>query len=219
MLYFNRLCFTLQKLHKMCRKMTKLMDLNLDCLESIVKHLDFADLLNVASINEYLNTAVNWVYTKKYPQKELIIRGPCFFRRSSFLIAEDFIVVDSLDMILQLLRCFGYLFNRIQFRLNFNFIKYNKRVLNNIHEYCSESLSQFELLYIPNNRLKQLNRKPFNTVKFVHLNLVGCYLGVGTDWFNKFFPKMEQLEIEFVQKSKRKFKTFDDNNWPNFKLK
>lgn len=182
-----------------------LTDLNIDCLEAIVRYLELGDLVNAADSNKQILHASRLVFVRKYRQYKFIFNGKeaNIFRDDEIAILEShedveaciknnrgiygiikksiFITVLDQKFALQTLRNFGDLISRIEFS------KDNQQIHDYVDEYCNETLICIQM----GSRFFQ---KPFTNVKSVKCNLM-CVLEKNI-CLEQTFPNMRELTLE-----------------------
>lgn len=134
--------------------MMKFTDLDFDCLECVLEHLELPDLLNVADTSKRLNKAAGLVFTQKHGNK--IVRFDDFtFVKSQQppKVESTQIKINNIKIGLQLLRTIGYTIRKIHYtqcsimydwkeeierysKINFKLFEY-------INNYCAEYLKGF----------------------------------------------------------------------------
>lgn len=171
-------------------------DLNMDCLERILRYLPLEDLLNVADSNKRLKKAADLVFFLKHGTSTLWIVGMSSCVRK-WGVAKSSILTAILKRILQILRCFGHLICKIYIDIqngNIDNIATSRitfgHILFYIKQYCKiESLTEFSVYKNPIGVLNGFV-KPFPNVHFVGVQsseLENVSL-------NELFPKMRSLK-------------------------
>lgn len=176
--------------------MTNFIDLNLDCIEAILRHLPPEDLLNANDSNTDLRLLVNMVYRHQYAKKtahmDFLIHE--YVRNRPLDNRIDDIRIHDLKTSLQMLRTAG---NLIQL-LNINFENYDLKhcasLFRYMNEYCNEKLSQAHIHNIPESAfIEPIFQKPFLKLKklgFFNTNLHGEMVE-----FNKWYPALRTLSL------------------------
>lgn len=174
----------------------KLTDLNIDCLEAILEHLELKDLLNVADSNKRLCHASKFVYIEKYGS--YIIRF-CRINKSkqklihneSVRMFEDMIDIDYLKCIFQLLRNFGHLISQIYYLMWFVYSVEEEipHIIDYLDYYCRQTL---DYIFISVMKKDQLNsfKNPFTNVKTLEINSIQY---TQKHSLIRLFPKVEKL--------------------------
>lgn len=168
---------------------TKITDLNIDCLEYIFKKLDLIDLLFVADVCKYFKQAASLVYASNYGKMGISMfrfhkHIDCFIKFSL-----GFIMISDLLICLKLLRCFGHLIPK----LSMNWIdKYQEKIDEYVHEYCTGSLKEIGFDSSQNVAIKSFT-KSFPKVEIV--KFMNCILSSHLFDLNMWFPQMRHLEI------------------------
>lgn len=176
----------------------KITELNFDCLESCLEHLDIKDLLNIADASKQLRNVARVVYNRKFKQRT-VFYGPLKCKQlEKCRSTENALQISSLKWNLQFLRCFGDLVSEIyiksssdhtrMFFESFPFpfgqdcydlfvqstvsIQWEHLIIEYINEYCFESLTK--------------------------LSIRGQGRESGFNKLTNTFSKVEQIEIEEV---------------------
>lgn len=179
----------------------KLTDLSIDCLESILEHLELGDLSNAATSNKRLHQAANSIFGRKHSEKLF------HFHNIKLYVGQQikyrgYVAMNKWKDNLKLIRCFGHLISDIDLLPKRPKSKSLQHVLTYINEYCSDSLIIIKISYAI---LKwQDFRKPFSNVQIV--DLTDCNI-VDKDTLTRLFPKMQDLRYTI----KRNDKSFFDN--------
>lgn len=105
------------------RTSMKITDLNFDCLQSCLRHLNIEELLNVADSNTELKHVARYVFGRMYREESVCIRGILRLRSENYgcqcerfrLFPKDYISIHDLKLCLQFLRCFGDLVSMMGF--------------------------------------------------------------------------------------------------------
>lgn len=164
-------------------EVTKIIDLNYDCLEKIFDRLDFVDFFSLALSNKSLQSAAVSAFNRKCGVKKIYL-DPMRVDRTS--IDEVRIIVFGLRPCLQLVRCFGEKLTGLTL-INGS----NKFLDQYIHQYCSRTLLRISLL----------NRPPFADnfrKRFIKVNVVKISMIELQERFQNFcnwFPCMRHLII------------------------
>lgn len=170
---------------------TKLTDLNFDCLESILEYLELIDLLNVADCNKRLQKAAELVYAYKYGDKTVLFSN----RPTDRLIrvVDKYIEITDLKVSLRFLRCVGCEISKIEIRKRGRWkknIEDQYKLFKYINKYCAEHLEEMKLLktkfVVDSNNFNQ----PFKSL--VRLNIVDYDFSKKISVAN-FFPKLNYL--------------------------
>lgn len=107
--------------------------------------LYYNDLLNIADTNTQLKQAADTVFERKFGEKKF-----CLNRRRPTK-AENFFNITELKSSLQTLRCFGHLITKLE--VNSTTLRGSSlsHLFRYTTEYCSESLVELSLNFIPDN--------------------------------------------------------------------
>lgn len=171
----------------------KLTDLNIDCLESIFRHLTLKDLLNVVDTNSDLRPAVDIVYRHQHGKKTEDIKLNIFRKSGKKPLDKrfDHIQINDLKTTFQVLRIFGDLVKHIQWTGN-DKIKQSVDLFRYINKYCAENLAQLSLSRITSDvLLGHLFDKPF--LNLTKINFSKTYLCGDLTQFNRWFPRLKAL--------------------------
>lgn len=168
--------------------LTKITDLNTNCLKHIFMKLNLNDLLSAVDSSKHFKESVEWVYKHEYDKMRVSISA---IRRSLTLVEVNFgfIILSDLSKILRLLRCFGHLIAELK-------IVYDRKswpmIDQYVNEYCVNSLKEIELCKATKDAMENIT-KPFLEVKVV--KLMDGVMGKNLTDFNKWFPQMQHLEF------------------------
>lgn len=188
----------------------KLTDLNIDCLEAILNHLDLQNLLNVADSNKRLCHASKFVYIEKYGSCTVIFPILYESQRSSIechkliLVKGNMIHFRHLKYILQLLRIFGHLISRMHHHLLLGFEPaciFRKKItyiMGYLNYFCHESLEYISIMVSVKDQLNFL-KKPFTNLKTVKII---PFEFIQKDRLLRLFPKVEKLIFSWGDYSK-----------------
>lgn len=178
-------------------KKMKLTDLDIDCIEEILKYLEFEDILSVADTNNRLRHASKFVFARKHSNTLFSLQpgSAHLFDKGVYPLSHTFMNVNNTKYIFQTLRIFGRLMSSLRIDLvcgsllpdYINVVRY-------INEFCTETLERLEILLWDDleNALDCFER-PFTRVKTV---LIGVDAGSAQkDFLVRIFPKMEKLTL------------------------
>lgn len=186
-----------------------LTDLNIDCLEGILEHLELAELCNVADSHKRLRVASKNVFKNKYNGHrfnltwgrhdlsafddrmwKLYLGDSYTSTNSPSLVEFKHNSSHNIKPILQTLRIFGSLISRIEYNLNSHITDY-------LHEYCNENLTDIEFwqtIHYEHHKLGDI-RKPFTGVKTVSISANSrSYFGPKNNLL-RLFPNMQILNL------------------------
>lgn len=197
----------------------KLTDLEINCLEAILKFLDIENLLNAADANTRLRRAATLVFAREYDNIRWVIdelpRHPdpleyCQFRwhyDDPFHPAEtiDSYGITKRKIAFQLVRCFGSLLRSIScfctypFLFNTDLPDVECHFFNYVNEFCSETIGMLKLNVSNWDRTFLNFDKPFKQVELLCItNLTGSRSNtdpVELNCLNRLFPQMRSLVI------------------------
>lgn len=181
----------------------KLTEVNIDCLTTVLDHLDFFDLVNAAASNKHLKYAAQMVYGRKYGRKVISFQthSQSYVHTSHAQFNEHTskkIGIEDLRTTLLLLRCFGHLMKEIEYYPVND--KSQPHITGYINKFCAETLIRISLLQI--ERFSNLNLlRPFSQVRKVTINLRGESLDIV--FINKTFPTVQELMLKWDTESGR----------------
>lgn len=172
------------------RRTLNLTDINLDCLESIFKHLPPEDLLNIIDVSSRFRTAVVVVYHRHYAKKTAIVKLDIKqkYRIGPLDIASDHIKINDMKTSFQLLRNFGCIIKELEINCSENIIN-SDPIFCYINKFCHQRLNEVTFGRIPET--SAIFHEPFSsldTVTFTNTHLHGEITN-----FNKWFPNMQTL--------------------------
>lgn len=191
---------------KDANKQTKIIDLNIDCIQEIFSYLSVVDLMNVADSNRCLKNAANLSFAQRYGKKSVQLNiVPSYQRQRKRIFrkvsAHSKIYIIDLKSSLQLLRCFSNSIPQLEVtdehsnKLNVHIYKY---IFLYINKFCAKSLTDIEFREIPKNNFFDSFKKPFESIKSVEF--FGCSLiGNHLKPFNILFPNVQSLTIDFTE--------------------
>lgn len=127
----------------------KIIDLNMDCVEHILKYLYINDLLHVADSRKSLNDAVKHAFKSKY--KKHVSIGIDFGARIEVQMKNGHNEKHfTFGTILKFLRCFGELITTVDIVFCLD-VYGNKDKINEfwhyMSEYCSETLTELHIIF------------------------------------------------------------------------
>lgn len=179
---------------------TRIVDVNIDCLEHILKNLELNDLINVTAANKQLAAAAVTVFAQKLKGKTVNIEILRQFTSNQMVqtieITNDSIFVNKLANALRILRLLGICITKLE--INWKFLNYNdavdcnKKILYYINEYCSATLKSIAMEFGPGFTNAEM-RKPFKNIEEV--SIVYSRLKFDLSHFHTIFPKLRRLEL------------------------
>lgn len=187
-------------------KVTKLEDVNEDCLLLIFEHLPVADLLSMENINSHFNILAADELKRRFSRKLVVIEDFAMEMSVNPLLGKmyesrDCIYLFNAPLIVRFLKQFGSSIESLQ--INFDTMGLildppNSQVLFQlIAEHCSKSLSQLHLGW--------LKQSIFNNMKTVFekveiISFEGRLYDLGLDEFslNDLFPALRELYLNEV---------------------
>lgn len=159
----------------------------IDCIERILDHLEFADLLNVACSNAHLRDGANRAFVRRYGRKKLRLVDIRVSPDRLFTFEADAIEVGDLRTALQFIRGFGCSITEVEFIHKERYYRHYQRIVDHISEFCADILTEIEIKDL--NKFKRFN-EPFSNVKKVTIK--GPF---DADCFVRLFPNVRQLKI------------------------
>lgn len=162
--------------------LTKLTDVNDDCLEHIFLYLSLRDLLSIADSSKSLKTATDMAFARNFGGK----KSKALIDSRTFRFEVNGYAVE-LNNPYRLLRSFGHLIRNL-------IIHESKiqRVISYVNEYCSESLTDIAFYKMSRDDFSGL-KKSFVNVEVVSFML--CVLNWKSMQMNKCFPNMRTLKF------------------------
>lgn len=175
------------------KNVTKITDLNDDCLEHILKFLEIRDLIKVVDTSKYFHSAVSLAYQSRYGQ--LRVRLVIYPHRYKWFDFEfRWIIVQNMTACLRFLRCFGHLISYLDIEYDQSSHQNRIEIDKYVNKYCADSLIRLRLYSAPKWTMDSLI-KPFKKVKSIKLSW--CFLANNLIEFNQWFPNMKQLKISY----------------------
>lgn len=167
----------------------KFTDLNIDCMETILEHLKFTDLLNAANANIRIRrTALSLIPTKYGLGTAAIANNHRYFpyKLETYWPKNNLeFRFDDIERCLQFFACFGPFLTRIELNIS------NEKITSYINKYCADSLVEIE--FRPEAKVHLLN-KPFTKLESVCFNVNSTEL-LQKDGLNRLFPNVRKLEV------------------------
>lgn len=180
----------------------KITDVNTDCLEKAFAYLDAIDLFNLADSNTWLREGAQLAF-QKYKMKTVELYDDVL---CGFEIKGGILQIEGLKNQLLFLRYFGH----SVFTLNiwYDSIASDKRHYLNqyIKEYCADTLIHIKVYDGDENTFKSWE-KPFANVERVSIH--GRKMCDMIEDLNKWFPKMNHLELYSIKKNDSDFEKLE----------
>ncbi|XP_055326352.1 uncharacterized protein LOC129580197, partial [Sitodiplosis mosellana] len=142
---------------------TKLTDVNVDCLEHIFSHFSLTDLLNVASSNKQLKPAADLVFASRYGKQSIEIN-------LEFKLVRIFEWNQQIlwSFCFKLLRCFGHSITKLKIIYGSSQnATLDVKIDRYVSKYCAKSLVEIELKHCASRTLNDL-KKPFSSVESLY---------------------------------------------------
>lgn len=182
-------------LNSASKQKLKIIDINNDCLQSIFRHLNIIDLLNVSDANKRLKQVTELEFCRKYRkcQVQFINIFPNPIQSINAIdVSEYKMVISGLKTCLQLLRCFGEAISDIEIIYTNSKSEFREKIEIYLAEYCSETLHFLTILHCRASHLFDAIEKPLTSL--LSLSLKGCNFGNKLS-LNKLFPKINNLYL------------------------
>lgn len=189
-------------------KEVELTDVNMDCLERIFGFLDLVSLLNIAETSRQFQQPAEFVFSRKFSRKWIVIDRIHISRTRMINIQPNFVELIDFKSILQTIRLFGGLVKRLKLKgddlenfpgQSIDFIAKSIGLMSfYIAFYCTSSSELVE--FINDKRIAfQFFSKPFPKAEKVNVNLIHSqHTQLGRNWFLKLFPNVHQLKYKSV---------------------
>ncbi|XP_037039717.1 uncharacterized protein LOC119076824 [Bradysia coprophila] len=173
-------------------------DMNFDCLERCLQHLNIEERLNVADCNKQLRGIVRYIIAREFPGNLWISAVPVGSYESriiSWSENEEWLHITGLKFGLKFLRCCGDLVSTIAVSSK-DVTNYSKNyhanflIIGYINEYCSEFLTEQIFRSCSEDCLKGLT-KPFKKVETLEMSTSF----INDTRLSKLFPNLRNLEL------------------------
>lgn len=183
---------------------TEITDIATNCLEEIFKSLELNDLLNVADTCTHFREIAEFIVSKKFAKKSILINELRVSRIRSICVQDNFVRLNDLRSILQTLRIFGHLIGKLEVNGNYynhlteETIDFSAKAIGilsyYIGHYCVCSLTE---LIITKPISFNLFKKPFLKVEKIEITHGHSFRGqLKSGWFIKLFPNVRHLKYE-----------------------
>lgn len=182
----------------------RIIDMNSDCIEHVLKLLDFEDLLNVAESNKFLSSKACQVMSHRFHQCALAL----IFDSSKFgfqhhnldyQFDEGEIRVWKFRTGVKILKHFGHLCTRVVIGYKYMSSKEKRIIEYYLSKCCSNELSSLTDLTLedcPEDALEYSIGKPLKSIRNV---IITGDSALTFDSINKAIPNMEFLELTWIQ--------------------
>lgn len=136
--------------------------MNLDCIEHVLRLLDFMDLLNVAQSNQTLNLAACTIVSRRYFKQSLklvidLMEMQINISPNEFKIRSGVIYPLNFETALKILRHFGRVCPKININYRYTTLQQRKQLEFYLGEYCANcdtsSFTEIELDNCPEDAL------------------------------------------------------------------
>ncbi|XP_055304936.1 uncharacterized protein LOC129569797 [Sitodiplosis mosellana] len=185
---------------------TKINDVNDDCLELIFSHLMLQDLVNVADTCKRFQPSAKAVFATKCRGK-LVMLHPSVHRLQPFESIENFVKVFGMSNCLKVLRHFGHKITKIDIDYFYIYTVKQAALGRYMNEYCADSLIDIAIAGAPKEVAANWT-KPFinaDSIQLLYSDLGDLsawfpktrrlVLHSGAKWVENTFPHLEQLDI------------------------
>lgn len=169
---------------------TKITDINMDCMEHILKDLSLDDLLSVADCCSRLREAAVFTLVAKQTFKRLHLKDIRTTADQTIVYDHQGISIDNLTMALRFLRCFGHTIYKLTIDYSGIGDTHSAIVDQYITKYCSETLLRLEVSHARKQMMNHI-QKPFSNVNFLQFS--NCVLGEPLYDIAKWFPYLIEL--------------------------
>lgn len=195
---FNQI---LGKMAQQSGSSTKIVDMNIDCIEHVLKLLDFPDLLKVAESNRHLHFVACSVLSRRYRRQNLRLtikcsekyRGYCDYRMG---ITE--ICVFKLPAALKILQYFGRVCSKIVIVYSKMDLTQKTAIEYHLGKYCADEnylITDIVLENCGKSALRFMGR-PLRSIQNV---VITDESRIDFQQLNRKFPNMSSLKLEWLQ--------------------
>lgn len=165
------------------------------CLEPILTHLGFRDLLNIATTSKLMQNTAQTVFKKKFAGKMVLIE-PSILRYTRIIETQSQINIEDMSTALKFLRCFGETISKLgtlyrhheDTRARAHFERY-------LYQYCTQNLREFEIHLFLYPRDMVLSQPLYNIEK---LTFMLCTFGRHMPDIVRRFPNLRELKFEYT---------------------
>lgn len=186
----------------------QIIDMNKDCIEHVLKLLNFEDLLSVAESNKLLSLVACRVISHRFHQHRLtlIFNGSEFrwqHHNQDYRIDNGKIRVLKFRTGVKILRYFGHLCSQITIRYKHMSLKEKRTIEYYLSKCCSDetaSITDFILEDCPEDAL-HLIKKPLKSIRNV---IITGDSKLNFNSINKTIPNMKCLKLTWIQMTDRK---------------
>lgn len=182
----------------------RIIDMNEDCIEHVLKLLNFEDLLSVAESNELLSSVTSRVISSRFRQYglALIFNGSAFrfreYHNQDYRIDNGEICALKFRTGVKLLKHFGRVCTKISIGYKHMSLKEKRTIEYYLSKYCSDELASIEDLTLedcPEDAL-HLIKKPLRSIRNV---IITGDSQLKFNSINKSIPNMECLKLTWIQ--------------------
>lgn len=194
--------------NKILKMGTRIIEMNKDCIEHVLKLLNFKDLLSVAESNEILSSVVSRVISHRFHRYRLTLTfcGSEFrwqHHHHDYRIDDGEIRALKFRTGVKILRHFGHLCSQITIGYKYMSLKEKRTIEYYLSKYCSdESVSITDLIMedCPEDALLSI-KKPLKSVRNV---IITGDTKLNFNFINKKIPNIECLKLTWIQTIDRK---------------
>lgn len=201
---------------------TKLSDLNMDCMLTILDELDFMDLLGIAQVNKYLSILAAEVFRSKFSSNTIVLynfvcedehnNDGIFFKTFERLgivkkekvhhitmVHDGQIQITDFQTGLKTLKYFGNAIQKLNIYTDDTDTKQSKILSRFLNEYCSESLIELRLDIIEGSA-PHFMPKPFKQLTHITFGNYLPKMGQKTPPMNQTYPALTTLTLNLNDK-------------------
>lgn len=178
-------------------ELTKITDINDDCLDHIFKAFNLKNLYSVAVANEWLRPAANEIYRRKFGACKVRLYSVHTVANPRYPIHKgDRIIISHFETCIRFLRCFGSSIKHLAVHYRESDSHRYAFVHHYINKYCSENLRTIRFNLKPAFGIEQFD-KPFVNVQTVQMFSVD--LGEQIGQLSKWFPNAQHVNVNGIE--------------------
>lgn len=182
---------------------TKLTDINDDCIETILKLLDFDVLLNVAESDAKLRDVASSVILRRYGRQKFRLVIKCSANNKpkvykGYTLNDGEVIGFDLRSVLRILRCFGSVCSQISIDYQKMSLIQKKKIESHLGKYCAHrkaALTDIVLKSCGKSALRFIE-KPLRSITHV---TVSDTSNLDFERLNRKFPNMSSLKFDWAQ--------------------
>lgn len=184
--------------------MSKIIDMNFDCIEHVLKFLDFKDLLNAAQSNQTLNLAACTIISRRYSKQNLklvidLIEMNINLSSDEFKMRAGVIYPLNFETALKILRHFGRICPKININYSYTTLQQRKQLEFYLGEYCADcdtsSFTEIELDNCPEDALNWI----YTPLKSVQKVTITGHTNWNFKQLQTKVPNMNNLHLYWLQ--------------------